>query len=81
MFVFKTHGTCAREIHIDTDGNLIKKVDFVGGCPGNLLGISKIVEGMEIDTVIDRFQATTCGNKSTSCPDQLALALKELQSK
>lgn len=79
MFVFKTQGTCAKEIHVETDGNLIKKVDFIGGCPGNLLGISKIVEGMDIDLVIEKFKNTTCGSKSTSCPDQLANALSNLK--
>jgi len=81
MFSYKTSGTCSREIQFEIEDNRIKSVRFEGGCPGNLLGISNIVQGMEVDQVIQRFENVTCGSKATSCPDQLATALKKYQQK
>lgn len=78
--IYKTKGTCARAIEIETDNDTIKSVHFIGGCAGNTSGIAKLVEGMKIDEVIKRLEGTTCGPKSTSCPDQLAKALKELKN-
>ena len=76
--VYRTHGTCSSEIHFDIDENhLIHNVSFVGGCNGNLKGIGALVEGMDAREVIARVEGTTCGFKPTSCPDQLAKALKE----
>ncbi|MFI3326175.1 MAG: TIGR03905 family TSCPD domain-containing protein [Clostridia bacterium] len=72
---YKTSGVCSRKISYELDGTKIKSVNFEGGCPGNLLGISQIVVGMEVKDVIDRFAGVKCGNKPTSCPDQLAKAL------
>lgn len=74
---YKTKGTCARSIEVELDGKIIKHVSFEGGCNGNLKGISKLVEGMDMDLVIERFKGNTCNNKPTSCPDQLAIALQE----
>ena len=70
---------CSRmiEIELDDRGEHVKRVQFVGGCPGNLLGISRIVIGMKAEDVIERFRGTRCGFKSTSCPDQLSYALEE----
>lgn len=80
--IYKTQGTCSREIHIETESRdgkeYIKSVQYVGGCDGNLKGISKLVAGMEINEVIERLEGTRCGMKPTSCPDQLAKALKQL---
>ena len=76
-YEYKTRGTCSRKIHVELEGKIIKHVSFEGGCEGNLSGISKLVEGMSIDHVIERFAGNTCGGKPTSCPDQLAIALKE----
>ena len=76
-YVYKTNGTCSRQITVELDGNIVKHVSFFGGCNGNLAGISSIVEGMTIEHVIERFAGTKCGARSTSCPDQLAVALKE----
>ena len=76
-YLYKTKGTCARSIEVELDGKTIKNVSFEGGCNGNLKGISKLVEGMDMDLVIERFAGNTCNNKPTSCPDQLAIALKE----
>ncbi len=72
-----TRGTCSRSIDVELDGKVIKSVVFEGGCPGNLSGISRLVEGMDIDHVISRFAGTQCGNRPTSCPDQMAKALTE----
>ena len=74
-FVYKTKGTCSREIHVVLDGDIIESVEFVGGCNGNTKGISALVKGQNIDDTINRVKGVTCGFKPTSCPDQLALAL------
>ncbi len=74
---YKTKGTCARSIEVELDGKIIRHVSFEGGCNGNLKGISKLVEGMDMDLVIERFKGNTCNDKPTSCPDQLAIALQE----
>ena len=74
---YRTKGTCASSIHVELDGRKIKRVVFTGGCNGNLQGISRLVEGMDIDEAIKRMDGIKCGYKDTSCPDQLAKALKE----
>lgn len=77
MYQYKTKGTCSREILFDLEDNKIKNVQFIGGCDGNLKGIGILVEGMDAETAIAKLAGVTCGKKSTSCPDQLATALKE----
>ena len=74
---YKCSGTCSQRILFEIDDNKLKGVQFLGGCNGNLKGIGALVEGMDIDDVISRLEGTTCGMKSTSCPDQLAKALKK----
>lgn len=76
---FKTSGVCASQILFDIDGDIIKSVQFVGGCSGNTQGVARLVEGMKVQDAIDKLQGIKCGFKSTSCPDQLANALKEYQ--
>ena len=76
MYKFKTKGTCAAQILFDVREGKVHDVKFMGGCNGNLKGISALVEGMDIDDVIARVEGIKCGMKSTSCPDQLAQALK-----
>lgn len=76
-YIYKTQGTCSKQISVELDGNMIKKVEFSGGCNGNLSGISSLVVGMPIEQVIERFSGTTCGPRNTSCPDQLSVALRE----
>lgn len=73
---YKTKGTCARQINFEIEDNIVKSVEFVGGCMGNAKGISKLVEGMTVDEVIKKTEGIDCGTKGTSCPDQLANALK-----
>ena len=76
MYQYNTQGVCSRSIYFDVENNKVKNVSFLGGCNGNLKGIGALVEGMDIDDVITRLEGTTCGMKKTSCPDQLAQALK-----
>ena len=75
-YSYKTKGTCSREITFSVEDGKVKNVSFYGGCNGNLKGIGALVEGMDIDDVIARVEGIHCGMKSTSCPDQLAQALK-----
>ena len=74
--IYKTKGTCSEEIHLEVEGGLIKDVKFIKGCPGNLLGIGELVKGLTPQEVINRFSGMKCGQKQTSCPDQLAQALR-----
>lgn len=76
-FTYKTSGTCSREIHFELEDNKVKNVRFVGGCNGNLQGIGALVEGMNVDEIIARIEGISCGGRPTSCPDQLAKALKQ----
>lgn len=80
QFEYKTKGTCSQRILFEIEDGIVKNVQFIGGCNGNLKGIGSLVEGMDVDTVIARLEGTTCGMKSTSCPDQLASALKKAKS-
>ena len=73
---YKTSGTCSREIIFDVENGKVKNVQFIGGCNGNLKGIAALVEGTDMDEVIASVEGVKCGMKSTSCPDQLAQALK-----
>ena len=79
---YQTKGTCSRQILIDIDDatDTINSVEFVGGCNGNTSGISSLVKGMKAEDVINRLQGIQCGNKGTSCPDQLSKALKQMTS-
>ncbi|MDD2958806.1 MAG: TIGR03905 family TSCPD domain-containing protein [Lachnospiraceae bacterium] len=74
---YKTRGVCSRLIQFELDGDIIKSVQFVGGCDGNTKGLSRLVEGMKAQEAISRLEGITCGMKPTSCPDQLAKALKQ----
>lgn len=78
---YETIGTCCRLMQVKFDGDKIVDVDFLGGCSGNLLGIKSLVKGMSIDEVIDKLSGIRCGDKPTSCPDQLAKCLKEIKSR
>lgn len=78
--VYKTSGVCSKEIHIELEDNIVKSAAFVGGCNGNTTGISQLVQGMTVDEVIKRLEGIKCGPRPTSCPDQLAKALKEAVS-
>lgn len=77
---YKTQGVCSREISFDVVDNKLTNVNFVGGCSGNTQGLARLVEGMNIDDVISRTEGINCGFRPTSCPDQLAQALKQYKS-
>lgn len=81
QYKYFTRGTCSMQIIIDYTGNVIDNVTFIGGCNGNLKGISQLVKGLTFDEVIKKLEGTTCGFKPTSCPDQLAQALKQIKEK
>lgn len=78
-FSYKTNGTCSSLINFEVNEGIVSKVSFVGGCNGNLKGISALVEGMRVEDVVARLQGIKCGFKQTSCPDQLARALCKIQ--
>lgn len=76
MYQYATQGTCSRTILFDLVDGKVRNVSFIGGCNGNLKGIAALVEGMDAAEAIDRLEGIKCGPKATSCPDQLAKALK-----
>lgn len=76
---YKTTGVCCSEIDIEVENEIIKSLKFKNGCAGNTAGIAKLVIGMRVDEVIKKLEGTTCGFRATSCPDQLAKALKSLK--
>jgi len=75
---YKPQGVCSRKMIIDVEDGIVKSLEVIGGCHGNLQGISKLVAGMKVEDVIERLEGIRCGFKPTSCPDQLAQALKAL---
>lgn len=79
QYTYKTRGVCSQMISFEVNDNKLSNVQFFGGCNGNLKGIGALVEGMDIDDVIARIEGIKCGMKSTSCPDQLAQALKQVK--
>ena len=81
QYQYRTKGTCSQAIFFEIEDGKLQNVQFMGGCNGNLKGIGALVEGMDVQTVIDRLEGTKCGMKQTSCPDQLAKALKEALKK
>lgn len=78
--IYSTKGVCSREITFEVENNKVKNVSFYRGCEGNLKGIAKLVEGMEVDEVISRLKGIDCGGKGTSCPDQLSKALLDFKA-
>ena len=81
QFEYKTKGTCSQMIYFDLEEGKVHNVEFIGGCNGNLKGIGKLVEGMDVDEVISRLKGIRCGMKDTSCPDQFARALEQAKGK
>ena len=77
QYTYRTKGVCSQMISFEVEDHKVSNVQFFGGCNGNLKGIGALVEGMDIDDVIARVEGIKCGMKQTSCPDQLAKALKE----
>lgn len=77
QIVYSTKGVCSRSIEITVNDGIVEAVKFIGGCSGNTQGVSALAVGMTVEEVINRLGGIKCGMKSTSCPDQLATALKE----
>ena len=75
-FDYVTEGTCSQVISMDLDGNVVRNIEFMGGCPGNLKAISTLVDGWTVDQIADKLSGITCGRKPTSCGDQLARAVR-----
>ena len=80
-FEYIPKGVCSRKLMFKIENNNIVDFDVIGGCPGNLQGIRKLIKGMSIDEVIEKLEGTKCGMKPTSCPDQIATALKYYKEK
>lgn len=74
---YKTRGTCSRQVIVEVEDGVVTDCSFIGGCAGNTAGVASLVKGMKVDEAISRLKGIKCGFKSTSCPDQLALALEE----
>ncbi len=77
---YKPQGVCSREIQFEVIDNKVTQVRFTGGCSGNTQGVSRLIEGMDIDEAIRRLDGIHCGPRPTSCPDQLARALKQYKA-
>ena len=77
---YKTQGTCSSHIELEVEEGIIQEVFFWGGCNGNLQGISRLVKGMKVEEAISKLEGIRCGNRVTSCPDQLCKALREIQA-
>ncbi len=76
--IYKTQGVCSKQIEFDYEDGRVYNVKFLGGCPGNLKAISKLVDGSKMEDVVKILEGNTCGNKPTSCADQLTKAFKEV---
>lgn len=76
MFRVRTSGVCASEIHFNIEDGFIQHVEFIGGCPGNAIGLSNMLVGLPVNEVVKKLRDVKCGGKNTSCPSQLALALE-----
>ena len=77
---YKTQGTCSSHIELEVEEGVIQQVFFWGGCNGNLQGISRLVKGMKVEEANAKLEGIRCGNRVTSCPDQLCKALREIQA-
>lgn len=80
-YKFTPQGVCSMEMIFDIENNIIKSLKIIGGCPGNTVGVSRLVAGRSIDEVIEMLEGINCGGRGTSCPDQVAIALKEYKRK
>ena len=76
LITYQPQGVCSQQMKIEVEEGIVKSLQVMGGCHGNLQGISKLVEGMKVEDVIQRMEGIRCGGKPTSCPDQMAQALK-----
>lgn len=80
-YTYIPKGVCSRQINLEVEDGIVTNLEVIGGCNGNLQGISKLVQGMKVEEVIKRLKGIDCNSKGTSCPDQIARALEEISSK
>jgi len=78
-YIYNPKGVCSMRMVFNIEANIIKSVKIIGGCPGNTVGVSKLIEGKNVEEVIQMLKGIQCGNKGTSCPDQIAIALEEFK--
>lgn len=77
-YTYTPRGVCSRQINLEVEDGIVTKLEVIGGCNGNLQGISKLIQGMKVEEVIKRLKGIDCNSKGTSCPDQIARALEEM---
>ncbi len=80
-YTYTPRGVCSMQMIFDIDGNIVKKLQIIGGCPGNTVGVAELIKGKTIDEIINILKGIDCGGKGTSCPDQIARALLEYKEK
>lgn len=80
-YTYTPKGVCSMQMIFDIDGNIVKSLKIIGGCPGNTVGVAKLIEGKTIDEIINTLKGIDCGGRGTSCPDQIARALLEYKEK
>lgn len=76
-YIYNPSGVCSRQLNFEIEGGVIKSLSVIGGCNGNLKGISSLLVGMKVEDVIEKIKGIKCGFKDTSCPDQIAIALEK----
>lgn len=76
-YTYRTKGTCSQAIQFEIEDNKVHNVQFIGGCSGNTQGVSRLIEGMDVNEAISKIEGIRCGFRPTSCPDQLATAMKQ----
>ncbi len=79
-YEFYPSGVCSMKMVFDIENNIVKSLEIIGGCPGNTVGVSKLVQGKSVDEIIQMLKGIPCGTKETSCPDQIAIALEEYKN-
>jgi len=79
-YTYRPKGVCSQQMNITVEDGRVQKLEVLGGCDGNLKGIGSLIAGMPVDEVISRLEGIRCGYKETSCPDQLAKALKQMKA-
>ena len=80
-YIFTPRGVCSMQMIFEIDEGIVKDLQIIGGCPGNTVEVSKLVKGKNIDEIIQMLRGIPCGNRGTSCPDQIAVALQEYKEK
>ena len=79
-YTYEPKGVCSRQINLEVENGVLIKLEVIGGCNGNLQGISKLIEGMKVEEVIKKLKGINCNGKGTSCPDQIATALEKIKN-